>query len=318
MIEVNSRLRVNLDQFANGIDPRHLDQALQSPVFVLSAPRSGSTLLMELLSQHESVWTIGRESHVIYREFPHLRGEDAALTSGRLTAQHADDETIHYVRLLYYILLQNHREQPLHYSPREHFEHPFVFVEKTPRNAINVPFLLKVFPEARFLILYRQPQATLSSLIEAWQVSAQDGRFVSFENLPNWHLPHWCFLLPPGWQTLINQPLEPVTAFQWRKTYELIFSDTQKLEAQRCHYLSFERLLSNPTDSIQAISRFLQIPESHALSEALIDPPRTSASTVTPPAADKWHRHKDLIDPLMDKLVPLYQQLQKRESEPGL
>ena len=35
------------------------------PIFILSAPRAGSTLLFETLSQFPDIWTIGRESHDI-------------------------------------------------------------------------------------------------------------------------------------------------------------------------------------------------------------------------------------------------------------
>ncbi|WP_395377051.1 sulfotransferase family protein [Marinicella sp. W31] len=309
---MNSQLRFNLDQFARSIDGQQMDQALRSPVFILSAPRSGSTLLMELLTQHESVWSIGRESHIIYNEFPHLKAENTDLDSGRLTAEHADEETVYYMRLLYYMLIQNHQQTLLYPNAETQLQQPYAFVEKTPRNALNIPFLLKLFPQARFVILHRQPEATLSSLIEAWEVGAESGRFVSFRDLPGWHLPHWCFLLPPGWRDMSGQPLEQIVAFQWRQTYALMMEDLQDISTDRCCYLSFEDVLSDTPKSIEQLNQFMGIPESVELQRVLQQTPQASASTVSAPAANKWHRHKALIEPIMSELGPLYQLLQER------
>ena len=43
-------------------------------------------------------------------------------------------------------------------------------LEKTPKNSLRVPFLARVFPEARFIYLYRDPRQVLSSMIEAWTI----------------------------------------------------------------------------------------------------------------------------------------------------
>ena len=45
-------------------------------------------------------------------------------------------------------------------------------LEKTPKNSLRVPFLARVFPEARFIYLYRDPRQVLSSMIEAWTTRA--------------------------------------------------------------------------------------------------------------------------------------------------
>lgn len=40
------------------------------PIFIVSTPRAGSTLLFETLSQFPELWTVGRESHDIMEEIP--------------------------------------------------------------------------------------------------------------------------------------------------------------------------------------------------------------------------------------------------------
>ena len=145
------------------------------------------------------------------------------------------------------------------------------------------------------------------SLIEAWGVGAETGQFVSFRELPGWHLPHWCFLLPPGWKSLINQPLEKIAAFQWRHTYELVLSDLDFLMAERCHFISFEDVL-NTKSAMVDLCQFLEISPSDDFLKNL-DRLKPSESTVSAPAQDKWKRHEDLIQPLMHELTPVFERL---------
>jgi hypothetical protein len=42
------------------------------------------------------------------------------------------------------------------------------FLDKTPRYYLTVPFLAKVFPSAKFILLYRSPLEVLSSIISSW------------------------------------------------------------------------------------------------------------------------------------------------------
>ena len=58
-------------------------------------------------------------------------------------------------------------------------------LEKTPKNALRVPFLARVFPQAHFVYLYRDVRETLASMIEAWN----SGRFVTYPELPEWNGP---------------------------------------------------------------------------------------------------------------------------------
>ena len=70
---------------------RHqIDAALKSPIIILSAPRSGSTLLFEYLTRLQGTSWIGGESHQVFRHFPQLRVESAAMNSASLNERHAD------------------------------------------------------------------------------------------------------------------------------------------------------------------------------------------------------------------------------------
>src|SRR5688572_12339293 len=59
------------------------------PVIILAAPRSGSTLLFETLSECADLWTIGGESHQVIESIPALNPASGKIDSNRLTAEHA-------------------------------------------------------------------------------------------------------------------------------------------------------------------------------------------------------------------------------------
>src|SRR6202007_1022499 len=81
-------------------------------------------------------------------------------------------------------------------------------LEKTPKNALRVPFLAAAFPDAIFVSLYRDPRETLSSMLDAWR----SGQFVTYPGLPEWSGPPWSLLLIPGWPALAGRPLSEIVA----------------------------------------------------------------------------------------------------------
>ncbi|MDT8282266.1 MAG: hypothetical protein RQ982_05560, partial [Gammaproteobacteria bacterium] len=61
------------------------------PVIILAAPRSGSTLLFELLSKAKDIWTIGDESHAVFESIARFNPNSGLCNSNRLLATDADE-----------------------------------------------------------------------------------------------------------------------------------------------------------------------------------------------------------------------------------
>jgi len=159
------------------------------PVFIVSTPRSGSTLLFETLSRAPDVYTIGGESHRLIESIPQLdiRARDHA--SNRLLAQDAVPEVVDPLRQRFHASMRD-RDGAALASGHGRFR----MLEKTPKNSLRIPFLLKAFPEAHFAFLYRDPRQVLASMMEAWM----SGRFKTCAGLPGWPLPYWSLLLTQG------------------------------------------------------------------------------------------------------------------------
>ncbi len=279
------------------LDPGNV---LKNPIIIVSAPRSGSDLLYEQLAAIPGFWTIGGESHTIFWLFPHLRAENQQLDSGSLGKNHADKETSELLRSCFVYLLRDARgRQYLNLSAGE--RPPFVcLLEKTPRNALNIPFLLEVFPDAQFVYLYREPRQVVASLIEAWTLGLQSGRFVTFPELPDWDRTGWCFLLPPGWREMRGKSLAEIAAFQWLASNRIIMEGLRSLPAERWTSVTYQALVTDPQVELKKLCQFANI-GAEQLQVSSGDLP-LSRTTLTPPHPDKWRKHEAEIEPLWPSL----------------
>jgi Sulfotransferase family len=269
--------------------PARLKRLFKQPVIIVSTPRSGSTLLFETLSRCPDLWTIGGESHMVYRAFPELRAENPQLDSGRLTEQHAQKETGNLLRAGFLFFLRNRQGRSFLDLPKQ--PESIRFLEKTPRNALNIPFLNKIFPDARYIYLHRDASQNISSIIDAWE----HPNFITFPNLPGWARQHWCLLLPPGWRVLNGKPVADIAAFQWRASNLIMLNDLKNIPSNRWISVSYENLIRNPAEELQKICKFSGIRYDEQLSKLASTSLPLSSTTVTPPNPEKWRKHEQEI-----------------------
>ena len=143
------------------------------PVFVLSLPRSGSTLLQRVLAAHPSGATTSEPWILLpllsaarpggtYASYDHRRSvkgvQDliAALDGGQAAF---DEELRTFVTRLY---------------RRAAGPHATFFVDKTPRYHLVIEDVLRTFPDAGAVFLWRNPLAVLASILDTWL----DGRWL--------------------------------------------------------------------------------------------------------------------------------------------
>ena len=275
------------------MSPDQIKRLVEKPTIIVSAPRSGSNLLFELMSTVGSMWTIGQESHVIFNEFPNLRAENAQLDSGRLGEAHADLTTRQRFRAVLLYLLKDARGRRFITLPPARRPSSINLLEKTPRNALNIPFLLKVFPKAKFILLHREPKANVASLVEAWKVGLQTGRFVTFSDLPGWDRAAWCFLLPPGWRSMIGKSLVEIAAFQWSVTNTILLEHLANLPAERWTVISYDSLVGDPAGVCERLCRFVSVDLMY--DTGLVSALPLSRTTLSPPHPDKWKKYQQEI-----------------------
>jgi hypothetical protein len=267
---------------------------LDRPVVILSAPRAGSTLLFETLAQAAGLYTIGGESHQLIESIAALRPGRGVVSSNRLTRRDATTAIVAELRRRFANRLQDRDGQPPESGSAVRL------LEKTPKNALRVPFLLEVFPDAQFVFLHREPRANLSSMMQAWRAKG----WVTYRGLPGWPGP-WSLLLPPGYERLQGKPLEDVVAFQWRVANETILDDLEAIPRERWTSVRYEDLVANPKAEIPKLLRFIGAETDTRLEDYLGRPLPLSRYTQSAPAPEKWKQNEKEIERVMGQLAEI-------------
>lgn len=134
-------------------------------IFLISQPRSGSTLLQHILGSHPQVHTLAEPwlmLHFVYALREHgisaeynARYAFLALKGFLSEIQKSEDDYLRAVRgaalKLYAAALEGTGK--------------IFFLDKTPRYYLILPELCRMFPNARFVLLVRNPLAVLASLL---------------------------------------------------------------------------------------------------------------------------------------------------------
>jgi hypothetical protein len=271
---------------------------LDRPIVILSAPRAGSTLLFETLAQAAGVYTIGGESHQLIESIAALRPGRGIARSNRLTRSDATTAIVAELRQRFAGRI--HDRDGKAPGSGAHVR----LLEKTPKNALRVPFLLEVFPDAQFILLHRDPRANLSSMMQAWRAKG----WVTYRQLPGWPGP-WSLLLPPGYERLRGRPLEEIVAFQWRVANETILGDLADLPRERWTRVSYEELLRDPRAKIAGLLDFVGLRMDARLEEYLAKPLPLSKHTQTRPDREKWKQNAQEIERVMPQLEAIARRL---------
>lgn len=281
---------------------RHVGEKLERPLIIISAPRAGSTLLYEILQHSPDFWNLDGESHSVIESIPHLRPEARDYDSHRLVAADAAPETRRALRAAFIGNLQDRDGRKYVGVPPAERPAGVRFVEKTPRNALRVAFLNKLFPDGLFVFLHRDPRENISSIMEAWRAPG----FWQFRgDLPGWDREEWCMLLPPGWREMKGRSLEEIAAFQWRASNELAINDLAEIPSHRWVALDFADLVERPASVVEALCSFSGTRYDDRLRAVSTAPLRPSGSTVTPPAAAKWKRNADAVGRVLPSVAPV-------------
>ena len=211
----------------------------RQPLFIISAGRSGTTLLRSMLVAGGQIAIPQETAHihslaVKYSALQHLNWEDlSALMIAYFENHHLFNQwetnlaaAYHTVRNLpeeERSLARTISEVYMTYGV-QHFPKAVMWGDQSPRHTFYLPWILRVFPQAKFVHLLRDGRDVISSMVER---HGSD------------YLEHGTF----RWQTSIRR----VAALKKR-----VISD-QFLE------IRYEHLVSDPENTLQKISQFIDI-----------------------------------------------------------
>ncbi len=269
-----------------------------APVFIVAAPRSGSTLLYETLGLHEKLIHYNSESHALFETIPSLTVD--ANGSNALREEHATEPVVRKLKQLFLKRLTDHTQANDFENQNE-----FLFLEKTPKNALRVDFLKVAFPNARFIYLFRKPEHNISSIIDGWK----SRRFITYRQLSGWDSVYdWSFLLPEGWQGLPRDDLGRIATYQYHAANQSIIDSLGDLQGTSSMALSYDEFVLNTQGALEQICRFLTLSWSPQFDKELNKSGGLALSkyTLDPPSQTKWLRNKELLKDLLPEMRRYY------------
>jgi hypothetical protein len=305
------------------------------PVFIISCPRSGSSLLFKILSESNKLWSAYREGHFVWQKFlPEPRDH---IFSVHLTEKDYQPEDQQIVEDLYHRHTFNHnvlgdlcriitfREGlptlfngllDINYKLKSKFINEYRIIDKTPTNVFKVDYLYKLFPDAKFIFLTRNGLTNISSLIDAWN---SKGKLFAFEfrefyqynrdiDIKNYDGKVWKFLNPPGWEKYLKgKSLAEVCAFQWLSANKYALDSFSKIPKEQVFHMKYEDLQENRTSKIRETCDFLEIVCSESVQEMFLKDPKVS--TVSLPNKQKWLKNKDQLITIESEIAEMQKQL---------
>lgn len=155
------------------------------PIFLISLPRSGSTLLQKILTVSPEIHSVSETWLMLPLAFM-LRPEETLATYNHTTAFNAIEDfikTLPNEQKDFYAAL-NCFAISLYGKTRPNVRY---FIDKTPRYYLIIQFLAEVFPDAKFIFLFRHPLEILSSILTTWM---NDRLIIGQHYVDIFHGPH--------------------------------------------------------------------------------------------------------------------------------
>jgi LPS sulfotransferase NodH len=225
------------------------------PIFIIGCPRSGTTILgeffanskncdyyneidiwntykpknMEISHTMEKIISITRKNATVSMFFKGLRIATRDLCQFlKITRKDFDDKKGQR-------LDENDVTHKITDVARSFLSGKYLVVKTTP-NSLRIPFLRKMFPDAKFIHIVR------------------DGRDVtcSLMNSPSNIL--WSYIKPPGWKE-IKKKYKAIQrcAWQWKTTIDIINSDRSQVPDNDFIEIKYEELIAEPEKIIQQL-----------------------------------------------------------------
>ena len=269
------------------------------PVFVIGCSRSGTTITYETLAASPTFLSFGWEVPQFWND---LHGP---LTNGwHSEAALADDAR------------PEHRTSALRYFYQR--LGTGWLLDKTCINVMRIPYLYRLFPQAKFVFIQRDGRDNISSMMDGWRVGRSDGRFELSQFFGPFPEPvaihggefkEWSFFLAPGWRQYNHASLEEVCAFQWISANRMAIDAKKSIPSAQWVHLRYEDIFEQPVEMFRAAFAQLGVPFTPDLQTRCADLQPTSVVSGRP-KMQKWREHNpEAVERVLPMIASLMHEL---------
>lgn len=248
-----------------------------SPVFVVGFPRSGTTLLEQMLDAHPEFRSMDERAfiHELTERMAQV-GQRYPADLANLTATEAEQLRATYYRMVGRVLPDLGQRR---------------LVDKNPLNMLCLPMIMRLFPQARIVLCLRHPCDVLLSC--AMQSFRSPAFMVLCSSLPR---------LARGYVAAFEQWFRQVEVFapqviEWR--YESVVEHPNEHLARLATFLDVA--------DASPMARFAE----HARHKRFISTPSYAQVTqgISTRAVNRWHGYREQFEPVLPLLQPMIDRL---------
>lgn len=199
---------------------------MKSPVFIFSLPRSGSTLVQRILMAHSGIASFAEPWFLL----PLMNMDRDAGTLSRyshLSTSQAFKEFVEHLpggETFYQTALKDFCETiyAAHCQNGEMY-----FIDKTPRYFYIIPQIAEVFPDAKFIFIFRNPCHVYSSVLKTWGGGSFKRLYLRYNDLMDG-------------PKLLAQGYEQYKSRSYAFQYEDFVREPEHYLKEMCDYLELE------------------------------------------------------------------------------
>lgn len=279
---------------------------MKKPIIIIGAARSGTTMLGEILSQHEDVAYWVEPKYIWKYARPDINNDIRS-------AADATAGVSGYIKRKFDKFLKD--------TGRKRF------MEKTPSNCFRISFIEAVFPDALYVNILRDGRDVSLSAYEKWtkrhDTTAYSRRLnsgdVPLRDFPFYmlhffrqylgqklwpeKLKHWG-PVTEDISKYIGSSVEEACAYQWRQSTEYSINELANISADKVLTIKYEEFLKEPEIYLEKIFEHCELDKS----EAVI---KYAKRVIRPGNYSKWERPQHqkflqkishIVDPLLERL----------------
>lgn len=140
---------------------------MQSPIFIFSLPRAGSTLLQRVLMTNDNIASVA-EPWLLLPQIYMLKNQGTLSEYSSLTSYRGIKDFINNLPQKEEDYIISLRKFILDLYEKQCQNNERYFLDKTPRYYLIIDEINTLFPEAKFIFLFRNPIHVYSSIISTW------------------------------------------------------------------------------------------------------------------------------------------------------
>ncbi|MBS0463475.1 MAG: sulfotransferase [Proteobacteria bacterium] len=161
-----------MTDFLNRTDPalwRAAPPPVREPVFLLGFPRSGTTLLEQILASHPQIDTLEERDNLADAGIELICGDVSLDAWEQLSPDRIEQLRLNYWQRVDAAMTATSKRQ--------------VFIDKLPLNSVYLPLIHRIFPSAKILLALRDPRdVTLSCFQQRFGMNAAMFQFLRLDS----------------------------------------------------------------------------------------------------------------------------------------